>query len=53
MPKYIVDYLESVYTPALLINATGLGNNDERIGYLKGTYDVINRLKSLSKREDW
>lgn len=51
VPLDVVAYLEAIYTPDFFIEAD-LDNNDERIGYMKGTTEVIDVLRSLAERND-
>lgn len=46
----VIEYLEHIFGLNSVVTNSALSNNDERIGYAKGTMDVINTIKLVNKR---
>lgn len=53
VPLEVVRYLEQAYSLSELLQKSKVSafNSDVTIGFMKGTYDVIDRLKALATRE--
>ena len=52
VPKELVEYLEAIYTPDFLLSTHNMDSNDELVGYMKGTTDLIATLKGLADRKE-
>jgi len=50
--KELVSYLEAIYTTDYLLSTHNMSSNDELVGYIKGTTDIIAILKGLADRKE-
>lgn len=51
VPKQVVEYLKETYSLQSIID-TNISDPAHFVGYLRGVYDVINRLEAISKEDD-